>query len=260
MAYKRILLMDIYEIIRRWHSKQSISHIAFALGYDRKTVRGYINHVKKQGISQDKPLPPREELKKVIAGIVKLRQRKQPVRSILEEYKEELIQLINDSSHPLKAKTAFEVIQLRHDLVGKISYSSFKRFFNTHCRIHTKKYTKTPSLTCRIETPAGRMVQIDYAKMGLIYDKESGRNRTVFSFIATLSNCRHKFIDLVYKQTQQSFVKSNVKMFNNFGGVTEIIAIDNLKSGVIKPDLYDPRINRLFSEFAEHYNVFIDPK
>ena len=35
--------------------------------------------------------------------------------------------------------------------------------------------------------------------------------------------------------------------------------IDNLKSGVLKPDRYDPELNPLYREFAEHYGTFIDP-
>ena len=35
--------------------------------------------------------------------------------------------------------------------------------------------------------------------------------------------------------------------------------IDNLKTGVIKPDLYDPPLNRAYAEMAEHYGCLIDP-
>jgi hypothetical protein len=48
-------------------------------------------------------------------------------------------------------------------------------------------------------------------------------------------------------------------MMHYFNGVPEIIVIDNLKNGVLKPDLYDPRFNRLYREMAEHYSCFIDP-
>ena len=258
MAYKEILLMDIYEIVRRWHAKQSISHVANSLGYDRKTVRRYIKDAIDNGISQQEQLPPKDTILKLLSCSVKQIRRKQPLSNILQDYKDEIIELINNSSNPLKAKSAFEVIQLKHQL-DNVSYSTFKRFFNKHCRLETKKYNKTLPITCRIETPAGQLVQIDYAKMGLIYDKELKRKRTVYSFIASLAHSRHKFIDFVYKQDGQSFVRSNVKMFDYFGGTTQIISIDNLKSGVVKPDLYDPKINRLYREFAEHYNVFIDP-
>ena len=37
------------------------------------------------------------------------------------------------------------------------------------------------------------------------------------------------------------------------------LVIDNLKTGVIKPDLYDPKLNRAYAEMAEHYGCLIDP-
>ena len=62
MPYKRITTMDIYEIIRRWHSNQSITHIAAILDYDRKTVRKYINHAIASGIASGQPLPAKEQI------------------------------------------------------------------------------------------------------------------------------------------------------------------------------------------------------
>jgi len=34
---------------------------------------------------------------------------------------------------------------------------------------------------------------------------------------------------------------------------------DNLRTGVDKPDLYDPKINRSYAELAEHYETLVDP-
>lgn len=34
---------------------------------------------------------------------------------------------------------------------------------------------------------------------------------------------------------------------------------DNLKTGVDRPDLYDPQINRTYAELAAHYGVIADP-
>ena len=54
-------------------------------------------------------------------------------------------------------------------------------------------------------------------------------------------------------------MSSHVKAFNYFGGVPKRIILDNLKAGVIKPDLYDPQFNRAYREMAEHYDTFLDP-
>jgi len=49
MAFKRIRLMEIWEILRRWHDGQTVSTIAARIGCDRKTVRTYIRLACNQG-------------------------------------------------------------------------------------------------------------------------------------------------------------------------------------------------------------------
>ncbi len=254
MAYKRITVMDIWEIIRRWHDRQSLSHIARSLDYDRKTVRKYIDYARAQGLSLDKPLPAREYIYKLFEESVCKQVRSRPAQQLLQPFLAEISRLINHKENPLKPKIAFEVIVQRHGLNGKVSYSSFKRFVRkNNITIFSQK------ATCRMETPPGQEVQIDYAKMGLLYDPLSGKKRTVYAFIATLSHSRYKFVQFVFKQDQQSFTASNIDMFEYFDGVPHLIRIDNLKSGVIKPDLYDPKLNRTYREMAEYYGCFIDP-
>jgi len=48
-------------------------------------------------------------------------------------------------------------------------------------------------------------------------------------------------------------------MFSFWGGVPRTLILDNLKSGVIKPDLYDPVLNRAYAEAAEYYGCLLDP-
>jgi transposase len=50
-----------------------------------------------------------------------------------------------------------------------------------------------------------------------------------------------------------------VEAFAFFGGVPARLVPDNLKTGVDKPDLYDPKINRSYAELAAHYGTLIDP-
>lgn len=254
MAFKRIIIMDIFEIIRRWHNRQKISHIAQSLGYDRKTVRNYIHQAQQHGITLHGPLPNKQHLIELIQPVIKNKQRPTTAQQILAPYLPEIVDLINDQHHPLKPKLAFEVICERHDLTAKVSYSSFKRFIRRHQIIIAPH-----KATCRIEVPPGSEIQIDYGKVGLINDPLEHKRRTIYAFIATLAYSRHKYVEFVYKQDQQSFVASHVNMFEYFEGVTQRLVIDNLKNGVIKADLYDPRLNRTYQEMAEHYHYFIDP-
>ena len=254
MAYKRITVMDIWEMIRRWYDGQSISHIAQALGYDRKTVRKYLTYARAHGLSPDQPLPPKEHIYKLFENASRKQERPRPAQQLLQPFRSEITQLIDQKEHPLKPKIAFEVIVLRHGLSGKISYSSFKRFLRLN-----RLAIPPAKATCRMETEPGQEVQIDYAKMGLLYDPLVGKRRTVYAFLATLSHSRHKFVQFVFKQDQQSFTASHIALFEFFGGVPHTIKIDNLKSGVIKPHLYEPTLNRTYREMADYYACFIEP-
>lgn len=246
-------IMEIKEIIRRLQSGQSINSISKQSRRDRKTIRKYLNLIKQEGIDISKIETHDSEFVGTITGIIQKEKRKSYKQEIFSPYREEIEDLINNPKHRLKLKSAFEVISKRHNLEGKTSYSSFKRYLK---EVHISY--KNRKITCRIETPPGNQIQVDYAKVGMLYDPSVKRKRSVYAFIGTLSYSRHKYVEFVYQQDQKSFVESHVKMFNFFGGVTETIVIDNLKAGVIKPDLYDPTLNRSYSEMAEHYGCFID--
>ena len=252
MAYKRITLMDIGDIIRRWHDGQSVSHISAVLGYDRKTVRKYIHLAQQYGLALDHPLPEMNKVRDLLRGAVAENKKSATAQDALTPFLSEVAELVTDKKHGLKAKTAFEVICRRHDLT--VSYSTFKRFVKKN-----RIVVQPEKSTCRIEVDPGLEVQVDYAKVGLLHDPLTNRRRTVFAFIGTLAHSRHKYIEFVFKQDQQSFTASHINMFEYFGGVPVRVVIDNLKSGVIKPDLYDPTLNRTFRDMAEHYGCFIDP-
>jgi len=254
MAFKRIQLMEIWEILRRWHDGQRISTIATTIGCDRKTIRSYIRLACNLGLTRETVLERKDEILPKIQTAIEQLHSKAAKQALLGSYIDEILSLINNTDNPLKPKTAFEVICERHDLMGKVSYSSFKRLARAR-----QISAKTDRTTCRIELPPGEQLQVDYGRMGLLYDLISQRRRTVYAFIGTLSFSRHKAVEFVFTQDQQSFVKSHITMFEFFGGVTNTIVIDNLKSGVLHPDLYDPTFNRTYAEMAEHYHTFIDP-
>jgi transposase len=243
--------MEITEIIRRYFDSQNLSSISVQSGLSRNTIRKYIKEIIRRGItSYDK-----ERIESILPEIMpRISGRPVAKKFILEPFKEEISELITSKEYKLKPKSAFEVITEKHGLTGKVSYSSYKRF------IHENKFVMDiAQVTCRMEYEAGNQVQIDYAKMGALYDPISKTNRTVYAFIGSLAFSRHKFVEFVFKQDQQSFTQSHVRMFNFFGGTPKVVYLDNLKTGVIKPDLYDPLINKAYNELAEYYECFLNP-
>ena len=257
MAFHSTTIMDLWEIVRRWHTgRHSISQIARELGFDWKTIQGYIQLAKSVGLTSEEPLPEKEEVLRRLHSV----KRQTPLgrharaQALLLPHLDEVAQLINDHELALKPKSAFRVICERHDLTGTVGYSAYKRFVRAH-----QQTIRPGQSTCRIEVAPGSELQIDYARVGILFDPTTNRRRTLYSFIGTLSHSRMKYVELTFSQDQRSFVSSHVRMVEFFGGAPTHLKPDNLKPAVISPSLYDPALNRSYAEMAEYYGCFIDP-
>jgi hypothetical protein len=95
--------------------------------------------------------------------------------------------------------------------------------------------------------------------LGLWTDPLCGKARKLWVFSMVLSFSRHMFIYVVSRIDQQSWIEAHVAAFAFFGGVPALLVIDNLKPAVLRPDLYDPQLNRGYAELAAHYGLLIDP-
>ncbi|CAN5305171.1 hypothetical protein BH09BAC3_BH09BAC3_35840 [soil metagenome] len=60
-------------------------------------------------------------------------------------------------------------------------------------------------------------------------------------------------------QKREDLIGSMQRCKEYFGGVTQAIVSDNLKSAVSKASKYEPLINKTFKDFALHYGCVIDP-
>lgn len=74
-----------------------------------------------------------------------------------------------------------------------------------------------------------------------------------------LAHSRHLFVRPTLSMDQAEWTAAHVEAFAFFGGAPGRLVPDNLKTGVDKPDLYDPKLNRSYAELAAHYGVLIDP-
>jgi transposase len=47
--------------------------------------------------------------------------------------------------------------------------------------------------------------------------------------------------------------------FRRLGGSTRLVVLDNLKEGVLVPDIYDPTLNPLYRDVLAHYGAVALP-
>ena len=52
---------------------------------------------------------------------------------------------------------------------------------------------------------------------------------------------------MVWKSSQETWARLHEQAWRYFGGACRYVVLDNLKEGVIKPDLYEPQLNAVTS-------------
>src|SRR2546427_13016076 len=62
-----------------------------------------------------------------------------------------------------------------------------------------------------------------------------------------------------FSSSSQTWAELHEKAFRRLGGVTRVAVLDNLREGVLKPDIYDPTVNPLYRDMLRHYNVVALP-
>jgi transposase len=90
-------------------------------------------------------------------------------------------------------------------------------------------------------------------------DQITGEVIYVELFVAVLGASSYTFAMGLRSQELEDWINGHRKAFEYFGGVPEIVVPDNLKSGVNRACTYDPELNPLYSEMADHYNVAVLP-
>src|SRR6266702_3544939 len=58
---------------------------------------------------------------------------------------------------------------------------------------------------------------------------------------------------LLFRSSSQAWAELHEKAFRRLGGVTRVVVLDNLREGVLKPDVYDPTLNPLYRDVLSHY-------
>ena len=115
-------------------------------------------------------------------------------------------------------------------------------------------------VTLRQEHKAGEKVFTDYAGSTIPFiDPKTGKVVETNLFVGGLGASSFIYAEATLDMTEPNWIGSHVRMFEFFGGVTEIIVPDNTKTAVTKPDRYEPDLNPSFSEMAAHYGVAVIP-
>ena len=121
-------------------------------------------------------------------------------------------------------------------------------------------YAKTITPVMRQIHKAGEKSFVDYAGMKVPWiDVKTAEINEAEVFVGCLGASQFIFAEATATQQLQDWITSHIHMFEYWGGVSEIVVPDNLKSGVTTAHRYDPDINVNYQHLCEHYGVAVVP-
>jgi transposase len=198
-----------------WKKHKNKTLIAKLTGHDWKTIAKRIKE-----IEQEKEYQP-----------------KKPHPRILDPHHEQILQWLEEN---LSGVRIHEKIQQKGVKVG---YSTVKEYLTL--------IKKKENVFIRIHTSPAEEAQVDFGYVG--YTPYQGKRRKTWVFNMRLSHSRLDYYEVVYDQRVETFIRCHIHAFYFFGGIPQMIKIDNLKSAILEANFYEPVYQELYRNFAEHY-------
>lgn len=140
------------------------------------------------------------------------------------------------------------------DLVDRFG---FKHRYNSVKRFVRSLKVREPERFDVLESLPGEECQVDFG-LGALTLKANGKYRRPYLFVMTLKYSGKSFRKVVWKADQETWARLHEEAFRTFGGSVAYAVLDNLKQGVIRPDLYEPELNALYEAVLAHYGVVAD--
>jgi transposase len=131
----------------------------------------------------------------------------------------------------------------------RAGYASVQRF------VRRLRAATTPEAHPRIVTAPGEEAQVDYGDGAMVRHPQTGTYRRTRLFVLTLGYSRKAIRLLTWKSSARTWAELHERAFRRLGGVPRTVVLDNLKEGVLTPDLYDPALNPLYRDVLAHYDV-----
>ena len=246
MAAERLSMRTIREILRlKWEKHLPNKRIAESCNIARSTVRDYLSRASEAGLSW--PLPPELDdslLEQMIFAI-----RSEPVMDRRGLPSPDYIR-----KELTRKGVTLRLLWLEYKQANPDGYQ-----YSQFCLLYHQWLDKT-DVSLRQTHRAGEKLFIDYAGQTIpVTDPVTGKTREAWLFVAVFGASCYTFARAFYSQDIPSWIEAHVQAFRFFGGVPEILVPDNLKSGVTKPNYYEPDINPTYQEMARHYGAVVIP-
>ena len=247
----------VFTLIRKGIGQREIHRTT---GIDRKTIRHYVRAMLAPTVDSDpnsstlatgsvvqpeiQNPPPRPP---AISAGISSRVMPKLARSACEPHREWI------EAQVRLGRNAMAIYQELVDQRGFTQrYNSVKRFCRGLRRSEPEQFD-------RLEFSPAEEAQVDYGEGAPTRHPRTGKYRKPRLFVMTLRYSRRSFRQVVWKSSTETWARLHEQAFRYFSGSTSYVVLDNLKEGVITPDIYEPELNRVYAAMLAHYSCVADP-
>lgn len=246
MVQEKISMKKIREVLRmRYENSLSHSKIANAINIGETTVGEYLIRAKALGIKW--PLPSQidddmlEELLYPSKPHSSIKRNLPDFHKIHKEYQQKGVTL----------RLLWEEYTQKYS--NTLAYSRFCDLYKKWCLNHKVWMPQQHKF--------GEEIYVDYSglTMRVFTSKLQDDYYEAQIFVGVLGASSYTYLEATATQQLTDWIASHQRMWAFFGGVSDLLIPDNLKSGVTQANLYEPSINRTYFEMAQHYGCSVVP-
>jgi transposase len=252
LAFREVRVFEVREVLRLWVRGKGLRSIEGLAGVDRKTVRRYVEAAVRLGLSRE---GGEGQLSDGLMAMVL-----EAVRPYRVDGHGEAWRALVSNHEQIKTwleegLTAVKVTELLSRRGVVVPKRTVQRYAHVACGHGRGRET-----TVRVaDGEPGAECQVDFGRMGLVFDSASGRRRVCHALIFTACFSRHCFVWLSFTQTTAAVIDGCEAAWSFFGGVFAVAIPDNLSAVIDKADPLEPRFNQAFVEYAQSRGFLIDP-
>src|SRR6266704_1042639 len=150
-----------------------------------------------------------------------------------------------------------DAIAIWQDLVAESGFGGGYQTVKRYVRKLRGKQPLRPRAVIRTEP--GEESQVDYGTGAMVRDPQTRKYRRTRLFVMVLGCSRKAARFLTFRSSSRIWAELHEKAFRRLGGATRVVVLDNVREGVLVPDIYDPTLNPLYRDVLAHYGAVALP-
>jgi hypothetical protein len=251
--FREVSVVEIREVLRTWLAGHGLRVVATQAGVDRKTARRYVEAAVAEGLDRAGGV---DQLDDALIGAVVTVVRPDRPQGHGQVWEVLCTNHVQIEKWVDKGLTVVKI----GDLLARQGVIVPQRTLHRYCQEHTKYQGRRRGGTVPVvDGEPGVECQIDFARMGMLFDAASGRRRVVHALIFTAVYSRHMFVWLTFSQTLTAVIDGCEAAWAFFGGAFKVLIPDNMSAIVAHADSVNPRFTVGWLEYAQVRGFSTDP-